>query len=102
MEQKSLIVGAGELARKLAVKIRQEGSENLLGIVHNQNDMTGEEYNRYLVLCNISDLRELVQRYEIKKIYIALPADQMGNIESVYIDMMDLQADVIWVPDFTT
>lgn len=101
-EQKSLIVGTGELARELAVRIRQDGSESLLGLVHNQDDMPGELHNRYLVLGNISDLRELVQRYDIKKIYIALPADQMGNIESVYIDMMDLQADVIWVPDFTT
>lgn len=100
--QKSLILGTGDLARKLAARIRREGSENMVGLVHHDDTLPTLEQSRYLILGGAIQLRALIQQYSIKKIYIALPAEQMGNIENVYIDLMDLQADVIWVPDFST
>src|SRR5690606_10159618 len=62
----------------------------------------GPEQSRYLILGGAVQLRTLIQQHGIKKVYIALPAEEMGNIESVYIDLMDIQVDVIWVPDFST
>jgi len=38
----------------------------------------------------------------VQKIYIALPVDEMGNIDALYVDLMDINVDVLWVPDTTS
>src|SRR5690606_3846012 len=101
-QHKSLILGTGDLARRLASRLRRQGTENLVGLVHYDDTPPGPEQSRYLILGGAVQLRTLIQQHGIKKVYIALPAEEMGNIENVYIDLMDIQVDVIWVPDFST
>ena len=56
--------------------------------------------NRFPVLGDLSDVQRLVEHYGVRRVYIALSLDEVAFIEELYITLLDLSVDVVWIPDF--
>ena len=48
----------------------------------------------------VENIREVIGARHIKRVYIELTLVKADQIERLYIDLLDLNIDVIWVPDF--
>ncbi len=44
-------------------------------------------------------LRTMICSLNVKRIYLALPIGESSKIEQMHIDLMDMNVDLIWVPD---
>lgn len=97
-ERTALIVGTGGLAQQLADRLLLLKSEPLIGMV-----AVGEEWpsaaEHYRVLGEVVRLRELIVEYGIRRLYIALPLAAHDQVHRLYIDLLDSQVDVLWIPD---
>ncbi|WP_296251692.1 undecaprenyl-phosphate glucose phosphotransferase [Pseudomonas sp. UBA4194] len=94
--RKAVIIGSGELAGKLARQLKPRVP--VLGVIAPDADATPVPGQTFLG--GFADLREIVQREQVRRVYIALSLDRMVQIESIYVDLLDLAVDVVWVPDF--
>lgn len=90
----ALIIGEGELAGKLARQLKPRVP--ILGLIAPD----GTEVAGLSRLGDMNMLRGIVQREQVRRVYITLPLDRMVQIESIYVDLLDLAVDVVWVPDF--
>lgn len=99
-ERTSLIIGTGELAVNLADKLVREHHQPMLGLVSPEADY--EDDGLYPVVGNLAQLRQLIQLMDIRCLYIALPLAKAEDIESLYIDLLDANVDVIWMPDLNS
>ncbi|MBN7771270.1 undecaprenyl-phosphate glucose phosphotransferase [Marinobacter daepoensis] len=97
-----VVVGAGQLAHNLASKLRYERREDMLGLVElddsSDEDLGDSTY--FPVLGYVSQLRDIIRRNKVSRVYIALPARETDQIEGLYVDLLDANVDVVWVPDF--
>lgn len=98
----SLVIGSGQLAYNLAAKLRYERSENMLGFVVLDDDQDNEfeEASYFPTLGYVSQLRDIIRTSQVNRVYIALPAQETDQIEGLYVDLLDANVDVVWVPDF--
>ncbi|CAI3788084.1 hypothetical protein AHFPHNDE_01757 [Pseudomonas sp. MM227] len=99
-ERKAVIIGAGELAGKLARQLKPRVP--VLGVIAPDAEVDADWVPVPGVphLGGFDELRDIVQREQVRRVYIALPLDRMVQIESIYVDLLDLAVDVVWVPDF--
>lgn len=97
-ERRSLIIGTGELAHKLADQLVQNNHEPMLGLVA-ADDIPPADDGLYPVMGNIAHLRDIIATHHIRRLYIALPLTAADQIESLYIDLLDASVDVVWIPD---
>ncbi|MBK1885421.1 undecaprenyl-phosphate glucose phosphotransferase [Marinobacter sp. DY40_1A1] len=99
----SVIVGCGDLALTLAVKLRHERGEAMIGLVCLDGDQPDNErpHTPYFpTLGVVSQLRSVISENSVSRVYIALPARETDQIEGLYVDLLDANVDVVWVPDF--
>lgn len=99
----SLIIGVGETAHELAIKIRYERKEQMLGMVALDDEPeyeAGPQKPYFPVLGAVSHLRVVLEETGVDRVYIALSAKEMDQIEGLYVDLLDANVDVVWVPDF--
>lgn len=95
----SLIVGTGPLACELAEKLSHPSRVPLAGLVATDASGTGAE-TCLPILGHLGELREIIERDHIRRVYIALPLGEVAHIEPLYIDLLDMSVDVVWIPDF--
>ena len=100
-ERRAAILGTGELALQLAERISRQRNEPLLGLIRS-NDSSEHPASIYPELGDFSQLRELIEQHSIRRLYIALPANAMSQIEGLYIDLLDASVDVVWIPDLAS
>ncbi len=48
------------------------------------------------------DLLELIKTHDIRRLYITLPLSEAAKIEAMYVDLLDANVDVVWVPDLNS
>lgn len=99
----SIVVGCGDLALRLAFELRYERKERMTGLVCVDGDLSSEAHSRALyfpVLGSVSQLRWIIREHAVSRVYIALPARETEQIEGLYVDLLDANVDVVWVPDF--
>lgn len=96
---KTAIVGTGPLAYKLAEIIRNNPSENLVGLIALQDSPDVGPGHSPQVLGTVYQLHELLGNHAVSRLYIALALAEADQIETMYIDLLDLNVDVIWLPD---
>ncbi len=101
-ERTAVIIGTCPLAYSLAQLLRERVP--VLGLVS-----TGDEQADYVteesdlpVLGALSDLNDLVTRRSIRRVYIAMPLSKAAQIEAIYLALLDLNVDVVWIPDFSS
>ena len=97
----SLIIGTGALAQDLADKLVRQRNEPMLGLV-SADDQPQPNDGLYPVLGNLSQLRELIVTHRVRCLYLALPLASANEIEGLYIDLLDANVDVIWMPDLNS
>jgi putative colanic acid biosynthesis UDP-glucose lipid carrier transferase len=54
------------------------------------------------VLGALPELNDLVTRCRIRRVYIAMPLSKAAQIEAIYLALLDLNVDVVWIPDFSS
>ncbi|WP_439862023.1 undecaprenyl-phosphate glucose phosphotransferase [Pseudomonas sp. MBLB4136] len=96
-ERTSLIIGTGDLAHNLADKLARQQCEPLAGLVAADDGL--HQQGDYPILGNLAHLRDLIATHRIRRLYIALPLSEAEQVEGLYIDLLDAQVDVVWIPD---
>ena len=94
----SLIIGTGELAQELADKLVRQRREPMLGLVA-ADDRPQPDDGLYPIIGNLAHLRDLITSHRIRRLYIALPLSEAEQIEGLYVDLLDVSVDVVWIPD---
>lgn len=97
----SLIIGTGELACNLADRLLEYKYGPVAGLVAaGEEELPSSE--RYPVIGNLVDVRELIVTHHISRLYIALPLASAERIQDLYFDLLDANVDVVWIPDLHT
>ena len=99
-----VVLGEGDIARHLVTSLTQNRwlPDRVIGMIVASDDELDSAYTKTLpatVLGTVANLRKVIKKYGIKRIYIALPLAASEQIESLHIDLLDMNVDVIWAPD---
>lgn len=107
-ETNALLIGTGELADFLFNKINQNPwiPEKIIGTVVAQHNSSKPDVNtvndgnlKPPILGNLDDVIQLVDKNNIKIVYIAVPLDTSPLIEEIYFELLDKNIDVHWAPN---
>lgn len=99
-DRKALIIGSGSLALELSEKIASvRQHEPLLGFVSLNGESEVHTALPLPILGKVQNLREVIDEHAIQRVYIALPAQYSAQIEQLYIDLLDANVDIVWIPD---
>jgi len=93
------IIGTGTLADRLGKASFNSDFEKLVGLISCNGSSEPEIAQLAPVLGEIEQLRTLIQRHDIRKLYIALSMADAEKIEALYIDLLDMNVDVVWLPN---
>ncbi len=101
-ERTAVIIGTCPLAYSLAEQLRERVP--VLGLVATSDDEVSPvaRENDFPVLGALADLDNLVKRNSIRRVYIAMPLSKAAQIEAIYLALLDLNVDVVWIPDFSS
>ena len=97
----TLIIGANELGKQLIKKLHNNTwlTEKIIGVVEESSEAKISWDHPSPILGETSQIREIVQHYNIKRVYIALLLSESDKIEEI-INQLDNQCvDIIWIPD---
>ncbi|WP_448124924.1 undecaprenyl-phosphate glucose phosphotransferase [Pseudomonas veronii] len=94
---KSLIVGTGKLAADLAKTLSRQKRSPLVGLVG--ATATAAPGVQSQILGELPDLPQLIRQHGIRRLYITHSLQEATHIEALYINLLEISVDVIWVPD---
>ena len=97
-QRRSVIIGTCPTADELARKLTQPDQARVLGFVATE-DLTGPAPSVLPLLGRVCEIRNIISHMDIRRVYIVLPMAQAALIEAVYIDLLDMNVDVVWIPD---
>ncbi len=92
-----LIVGTNELSKNLLANLNSNIwlTERVIGVLNT----SGAWDNSAPILGEINDIREVIEKHKIKRVYITLMLRELNKIEDI-VNLLDNQCvDIIWVPD---
>ncbi|GGK77543.1 undecaprenyl-phosphate glucose phosphotransferase [Amphritea balenae] len=100
----TLVLGTGELACNLVNNLNSNRwlPDRVVGFVHSDDyPLTDDEIGLLpLPLLGRSEaIRQLIKENKVRRVYVALPVAESELIEALHIDLLDMNVDVIWVPD---
>jgi putative colanic acid biosynthesis UDP-glucose lipid carrier transferase len=98
-ERRSVIIGISPMADALAKKLSSPNRVPVLGFISAAGE-SGQVPSTLPLLGTVAELRDIIVRQEVRRVYIALPLAQLATIEGLYIDLLDMSVDVVWIPDF--
>jgi len=98
---RSLIIGAGPHAKNIGgVLTDRMDTETFVGYVHDYEEFSEQESEKDIrILGEVERFRDIIKGNKIRKIYIALESASAERVEAIQLDLLDLNVDVIWVPD---
>lgn len=96
----ALIVGCGDVAQHLARSITKNiwMSDTIVGIV-NFEDAEYVDVDDIKVLGGKESLMEVVEKYHIRRVYIALPLHSSEQVKEVHDLLFKENVDLVWAPD---
>lgn len=95
----TLIIGTDPLAVKLADKLSKIEYSPLVGLISSKPNELSTNVSAHRIVGQLQELRELIQAHDIRRLYIALSLSEAKQVEALYIDLLDSNVDVVWVPD---
>lgn len=98
-ERTALIVGSSARAYELAERLHTSNRIPLVGIVPSTFDEHTRD-GRFPILGNLPSLREITEQHGVRRVYIAVTLEEMARIEQLYLGLLDMSVDVVWIPDF--
>lgn len=97
----SVIVGTCDLANQLAYSLTRNHNETVVGLVTPDDSITFHD-SLFPTLGSVAHLRALIATHNVRCIYVVLPLAAAEQIEGLYIDLLDANVDVIWMPDLNS
>ncbi|ABA74557.1 MULTISPECIES: undecaprenyl-phosphate glucose phosphotransferase [Pseudomonas] len=97
--RRSVIIGTCPTAHELAKKLSRPNRALVLGFIAAE-DSCGPAPSILPLLGHVSAIREIITGLEVRRVYIVLPMAHAATIEALYIDLLDMNVDVVWIPDF--
>lgn len=97
----SIMVGNSELGAHLARHINGDSwkQHKIIGVVSDDKELSWYEGDLPR-LGSIADLRKVVAERQIRRVYFALPMRHAYQIRDLQLELVDLNVDVVWAPDF--
>ena len=98
------VVGLGETARFLAKSIDNNKwlPDTVIGMINAYDIEPSREIKHSLqfpLLDNIANVKTIIERHSIKRLYIALPLKHSSKVEKLNELLSVFQVDVIWILD---
>ncbi|NRA16435.1 MAG: undecaprenyl-phosphate glucose phosphotransferase [Oceanospirillaceae bacterium] len=102
----SLVVGLGRTARYLTYKINRNYwmPDVVIGMVNGLQDTVPSDVENDLsapLLGKLDNINEIIDKYQIKRIYVSLPLRLAAKVEELNDYLVDFHVDVIWVLDLS-
>jgi putative colanic acid biosynthesis UDP-glucose lipid carrier transferase len=98
-ERRSVIIGTCPTAHELAKKLSRPNRAQVLGFIA-AADNSGPAPSILPLLGHVDAIREIITRLDVRRVYIVLTMAHAATIEALYIDLLDMNVDVVWIPDF--
>lgn len=100
----ALVLGTGDLAINLVNKLNSNRwlPDRVLGFIQSDDNPLQDDEVLGLplpLMGRAEAIRQLIKEHNVRRIYIALPIAESEIIEALHIDLLDMNVDVIWVPD---
>jgi len=103
----SIMVGNGKLAQYLTEKINANPwvSHKIIGSVggpaygKQERRKQARRVEGVAYLGEHNDLRALVKKWAVRRVYFALPMHTSHEIREMQIKLLDLNVDIVWAPD---
>lgn len=97
-EKRAVIIGTCPTAHELARKLLDPDRAHLLGFISDKQH-SGPAPSILPLLGHVDDIREIITRLQARRVYIVLPMAEAAMIEALYINLLDMNVDVVWIPD---
>lgn len=98
-DRTAIIIGCSPRAYDLAERLHRSNRIPLVGMVPPDPDAPTRD-GRFPVLGQLPDLRAITEQHAVRRVYIAVTLDEMAKIEQLYLGLLDMSVDVVWIPDF--
>ncbi|MBN1008728.1 undecaprenyl-phosphate glucose phosphotransferase [Amphritea pacifica] len=103
-ELPALVIGTGDMAVNLVNNLNGNRwlPDRVMGFIQSDDDPLQDDEVIDLplpLLGGAENLRLLIKEFKIRRVYVALPVAESDIIEALHIDLLDMNVDVIWVPD---
>ncbi|MBI5510091.1 MAG: undecaprenyl-phosphate glucose phosphotransferase [Deltaproteobacteria bacterium] len=97
-----IIVGTGDLARRVASLIRQQGSLGMraVGVVAPNTERAKTKIGNLPVFGKVSDLHRILAEHAVDQVIVALPIDKLGALKEIMTVLSQEPVDVRVIPDF--
>lgn len=96
----TLVVGTTRLGQHLASYINKNTwiPDQVLGFISIDTAPIDDEIT-LPVIGDINQIKQIIQDKHIRRLYLALPLDQVNLIQPLYLELTDRNVDIIWAPD---
>lgn len=97
-----LVVGGGSLGTHLKESLQRNRwipDEVKAHVCFDSDPETHKRGKDVVVVEDQHELRQVIRELGVKRVYLALPIEQSGKIGDMHIDLLDMNVDLIWVPD---
>ncbi|WP_439631819.1 undecaprenyl-phosphate glucose phosphotransferase [Gemmata sp.] len=98
-QSRALVVGSGRLARRTVRTLRAVSWSGIKPVGYVEDDAHRAAATDLPVLGDIGDLRELVAKYNIHHVFVALPLNRYGLARRVFAELSQVVVDVQLVAD---
>lgn len=97
----ALIIGTGVVARHLALSISNNIwlNDKIVGVLDYGDDTTTWNLEKPPLLGTEKNLSEVIEKYKIRRVYVALPFYLIRHIKDVQDLLIDSNIDLVWAPD---
>ncbi len=99
-ERRVLIVGAGDLGRRVGQMVGEYDWTGLSLVGYLDDDPDARAHGEVSWLGMVQDARRIVQEYKISDLVVALPQSAFGKVNALVLNMHDLPLLVRVVPDY--
>lgn len=98
----AIIIGTGNMAKHLAKSISNNIwlNDKVIGVIGTNKD-TQESWgdDTMPLLGTEENIRTLVDKYAVKRVYMALPLADSSRIQEIQNSLFEYNIDLIWAPD---
>ncbi len=97
----SVLVGNSELGNYLVEHINNNPwtLHKIVGVICDEETGNDWHVKGLPKLGTIDELRDLVEKYHIRRVYFALPLKTSHQVREMQLTLLDLNIDIIWAPD---
>ncbi len=99
---RSVVVGNGRLGCHLAAKVNHNQwlPDQVIGFISCYDFQIYEDTPiQTACLGYLEDIARVIVEYDVRRVYIAVPLAMSDRIEGLHKELLELNVDLIWVPD---